>query len=473
MRIIKVIFLSLLALVLVLGTGVFIFFQTFDTDQYLPQITRKAALALGRPVSIGHLWLGLSSRGITLDAGPLIIADDQDFTTQPFVKVDMVRISFDLKSLIFQRQIHITGILLQSPQIHFIRSQEGNINARTIGQAGQQPALPTAGYAGDNTVLGNSGVSVSSGTGSPNVALKQRAVFPAVNIKSLKIRDASISFIDQSQGMPLDIWLSDINASLEGSSLLKPLRLSFDASLYSNAPNVQGSALLSLDLSKRSVQISDLSLHMDLSHLDRDQLKGISPEIPQDSPVFKNISGVVQLNLAHLGTGSSGDFETNGDIAITGVVIKDFNIINEVLSHTLGVFGNVESVIDNLLNGRLKDALGAKDTVIEKAGAQFSYHDKTVFIDNALVKTNIFEFTAQGSVGRGFNMDMQTVLHLNSDVSAALANGLDGLKFLCDDDKRITIDASLKGAYPHLKYKPNKDFRKKIKRAFIYNIPFL
>jgi hypothetical protein len=109
--------------------------------------------------------------------------------------------------------------------------------------------------------------------------------------------------------------------------------------------------------------------------------------------------------------------------------------------------------------------LGAQDTVIEKAETDFSLHDRTVFIDNFLVKTNIFEFTAKGSMDQGLNMDMQTMLYLNGDISAALVNEFDGLKYLMDDSKRIAIDASLKGVIPHLKYKPNKDFRKKGKKT--------
>ena len=206
--------------------------------------------------------------------------------------------------------------------------------------------------------------------------------------------------------MPLDIWLTNINASLNDFSLSKTFRLSFDAS-----PLV---------------------------------FKGISPGMP-DSPIFKNIRGVVQLNTGRL----------EGDIIITDGVIKNFNIIKIVLSHTLGVFGGMEGNIDKL---------GAQDTVIEKAEAEFSFHDKTVFIDDFLIKTNIFEFTAKGSVDQGLNMDMQTMLHLNGDVSAALVNEFDGLKYLMDDSKRIAIDASLKGVIPHLKYKPNKDFRKKSKK---------
>ena len=132
MKIVRIIFFTLLALSLIVCAGIFIFFKTFNTDQYLPQITQKASFALGRPVSITGVGLGFSLRGITLDAGPVTIADDPDFTTQPFIKVDRVRVSLDLRALILRREIHITDILLQSPRIHFIRSQEGNFNCSSV-----------------------------------------------------------------------------------------------------------------------------------------------------------------------------------------------------------------------------------------------------------------------------------------------------------------------------------------------------
>jgi len=474
MKIIKIIFFSFLALSLIVCTGVFIFFETFDTDQYLPQITKKASLALQRAVSIGHVGLGFSSRGITLDAWPLTIADDLGFTTQPFIKVDRVRISLDLRPLILRREIHITDILLQSPQIHFICSQEGNFNIQSFVRVGLKPAPTKQSFnskesllpakAGKTSLLKNAALGSTSRNDKnfkTNEAIgpfdTTKVIPNAINIKSITIQDASISFIDQSQGMPLDIWLSNINASLNDFSLSKPLRLSFDASLYSNDLNVHGSALVFLDLSKRSVRINDLSLHTDLSRVDIEQLKGISPAI-SDNRALSPIRGVVQLNMAHLEIGASGDFEGNGDIVITGGVIKNLNIIKTVLPPTLGAFGGMDGFIDKL---------GVNDTVIEKAEAKFSFHDKIVFIDDSLIKTNIFEFTAKGSVDQGLNTDMQTMLHLNKDVSAALINEFDGLKSLCDDSKRIAIDASLKGIFPHLKYKPNKDFRKKSKKFLI------
>ena len=84
-----------------------------------------------------------------------------------------------------------------------------------------------------------------------------------------------------------------------------------------------------------------------------------------------------------------------------------------------------------------------------------------------LIRSNVLELTAQGSLDQGFNMDMQTMFHLNQDISAALINDFDSLRFFCDDSKRITIGGSLKGVLPHLKFKPNKDFKKKSKKALI------
>jgi len=417
MKIIKIIFFTLLALSLISGTCIFIFLQIFDTDQYLPTITKKASLALGRPVSIGHLSLGLSLRGITLDAGPLTVADDTVFTAQPFILVDRARISLDLRSLVLQRKIHISNILLQSPQIHIIRSQEGNFNIRSIGQTSQ-----SAGGSVDSLALAGK---APQGESSTIVSSPARMASP-----NIEIQDAAVSFIDQNQTMPLDLWLMHINASLDDFSLSSPFQIVFGA-----APLL---------------------------------LKGISPGDP-DSPIFKNITGVVQINMSGLQMGPSSGPTASGDINLTGGVFKNFNLIKTALSHTLGVFhpglwpveagsGNMDAMIDKL---------GADDTIIDQLHARFSYHDKTLFIDDSLIKTNIFEMTAKGSIDQGLNLDMQTKLHLNTDISASLVNELDGLKYLMDDSNRIAIGGGLKGRIPHLKYKPDKDFKKKSKKAFI------
>lgn len=220
MKIIKFIFFVLLAFSLIISCGIFIFLQTFDADQYLLKITKKVSIALGRPVSLGHLAVGLSSSGITLDAGPLTIADDPDFTLEPFITVDKVRSSLDLRSLVLQRKIHITKILLQSPEIHFIRDQEGDLNVRSLGKV-LHPAVSLGG----RSIPEKTAHFVEIPSSLHSVSNDDSV--------TVVIQDASVSFIDQNQGMPLDIWLSNINASLNNFSLSNSFRFIFNASLYS------------------------------------------------------------------------------------------------------------------------------------------------------------------------------------------------------------------------------------------------
>ena len=447
-KILKIIFISFVALLLVAIMGLFVFFQTFDTDRFLPQITNKMSVILGRPITVDQVGLGLSWRGVSLDAGPIVVPDDPDFTAQAWIKADRVRIYPDIKVLILQRKISIDQIVIQSPEIHFIRNHEGKFNV----QGFYRKRLGTS-VAEAKAALG---VPVSAGGESASTPINEG---PAshVHIKSILIQDAAISYIDQSQGMPLDIWLTGINAAIAGNSFSKPFRFSFSASLYGVDPNIHGNVLLYFDANKHSLAISNLSLHADFTKLDMGRLNGISFQL-KDSPILKDITGVMQLNLVQLGVTASGDLETSGEIRITHAVIKDFNMIKAVLSRTLGVFGGLDDFINKL---------GVNDTLINKADAKFAYHDKTLFVTDATIQTNIFEFTAQGTLDQALNTDMQTILHVNPEVTAALESRLEGVKILCDSSNRITVGASLQGVIPRLKYKPNKDFRKKTKRFLI------
>jgi len=447
MSFIKNIFFLLMSLILIAAMAIFIFFQIFDTDQYLPKIINKASLVIGRPVSIGNLSLGISLRGISFDAGPLIVKDDPNFTSQPFVKIDKIRVSLDLKSLILKHQIRIKNILLESPKIHFIRNQEGRFNISSLAQ---------------RAVIIKNDMPQKVINSMPQQQNAASPIKPSPETVNIIIHDADISYIDQNPSMPLDIWLKNVNTRINNFSWVRPLRISINGSLISYASNVSASIELFENPSTHSIEISDSGLNVDFSQLDLDELKGVSPHM-MDSPFLKNISGIVQLNVGVMDLNSSGEVKVSGDLNVIHGVIKDFNIFKIVLSQTLGTFGDIEGKIENLL----KDQLATKDTMIEKARAQFSYQDKVLSIGDSLLQTDMIELKAQGSVNQGMHVDLQTTLHLNNNVSDELISKIEGLKILCDESNRITMGGALQGDYPHLKYKPNKDFRKKSKRFFL------
>lgn len=438
-----------MALGLIASTAIFILFQTFDTDQYLNRLTTKASAFLGRPVSIGQMSLGLSWNGITLDAGPVIVADDPNFTSQPFIKIDRIRVLPDIASLVLKREMRIKEILFQFPQVHFIRSEAGLLNIQSI-MASRQPSV----IGGNAPELPTDQSTINS---APAVPIK--SVIRDIPVDSIKIQEAAISYIDQSRALPLDIWLNGINLSILDFSLSKPSQIFMEASLYNNRPNVRINASLTPELSSRSAQISNLNLSVDFSKLDMEGFKSISPDMV-DNPIFSDITGMVQLKMDELNIVPAGNWAAKGEITITDGIIKDFNIIQAILSRALGFFGN----IDGLLSPSLRTIIDAKDTLIKKADAQFSFQDKILNLDDFLLQTDLFELTAKGTVDEGLNMDAQTVLHLNPDISAAMINDFGGLKSFMDDSQRMAISGELKGIIPHLKYKASKDFRKKSRK---------
>ncbi|MDE1921000.1 MAG: AsmA family protein [Candidatus Omnitrophica bacterium] len=469
MKIIRTILVSLLALMLVAATVLFIFFQTFDADQYFPRMAPKASRALGRTVVLGHMGLGLSLRGITVDAGPVTVADDPGFTTQPFIEVKRVRIGLNWWALIARRKIQITTILLQSPQIHFIINEQGDVNVHSFAQngvlsGGEEWMLRSARYRHKGQPIGESPLKRAFGLPSrPKEHLNIHSEpSPAASPISIEIRDASISLIDQNPYVPLDIWLEGVDADVKGFSFSAPFVLSFGGCFYRNAPNVHARAQMYFDALRKTFNITNLQLAADLSRLQADRLDGISPGTP-GTAVLKNITGKLGLDMGHLDFSPTAGVYADGHITVTDGVLKGFNIIKFLFSRFLGNFigGNIEALF------KRQSQLTAPDTVIQRAVVQFSYRRGTLFIDDFLAQTNIFELNAKGLLMPGWNADMQTVLHLDRNVSEGLIGEFHGLKRLEDTSQRVVINASLKGTIPHLKYKPDKDFRKESRKALM------
>jgi len=436
-NIFRIIFLTLLAFILVACMVVFIVFQVVDLDQYLPKISSQISSVLKRPVSVGHLGLGISLKGITLDAGPIVIADDPNFTQEPFMTADRVRLAVDYAYLIFKHKLRVRSLSFQSPEIHLIRSEGGKYNIQS---------LFTVVHIKDTSVKNNPTAPGHEETLPQNISspkLNSSFKESSLNLGNqenmlIEIVDGAISYIDQSQQLPLDIWIDSITGSLND----------LKASFYSSASNVHLGVIINQE---DKTKINNVKLELDLASVNKDDFKGIFPGNP-DLPFLNDLSGKVKLSMD----------QSHADLDIQGVVLTDFNVLKVVLSQVLGSFGfGVD--INHLLSG----PMDANDTLINEARAAVSYHDQKYFFDDLSLQTNFFELTAKGTLDQDSQVDMQTKLYLNTDVSNSLIDKINGLKMLADDSGRIAIPASLTGNFPHLKYKVSKDFRKKSRKMLM------
>jgi len=104
-----------------------------NVNSFRPQIEAKLSEALGRPVTVGNLSLSLFSGGVRADQ--LSIADDPKFSNAPFIKAKSLKVGVELMPLIFSKQLNVTEIVIDEPEIVLLRNQAGVWNFSSLGSS--------------------------------------------------------------------------------------------------------------------------------------------------------------------------------------------------------------------------------------------------------------------------------------------------------------------------------------------------
>ncbi len=113
-----------------------------NVDSFRPRIQAEASAALGRQVTLGKLSLSILSSAVKAD--DIAIADDPAFSTAPFVKAESLKVGVELKPLIFSKEIKVTEIVLEKPEINLIRGPNGTWNFSNIGAASKDRTSSTS-----------------------------------------------------------------------------------------------------------------------------------------------------------------------------------------------------------------------------------------------------------------------------------------------------------------------------------------
>jgi AsmA protein len=107
-----------------------------NVDSFRPDLEKKISAALNRTVHIGKLDASLLSGGAT--ASDITIEDDPAFNKGPFLKASSVKIGVQLMPLIFSKQLKVTSLTIQQPDITLLKNAAGKWNYSTIGAGTQQ-----------------------------------------------------------------------------------------------------------------------------------------------------------------------------------------------------------------------------------------------------------------------------------------------------------------------------------------------
>lgn len=311
MKILKIVFISIIALVIVLSIGAVIFIKTFDVNRFKPQIISQADKILNRRLDFQKAKLGISLRqGISLKINNLTISDDPAFGKDNFLLVKEVSLGVDLLKLIFQAKINISDIVIDSPRVVIIRNKDGSINAQSIAQTSQienKESMPVK----------------------PSAAL----AMPALLISSLEVKNGRVTYIDNLFEPPVHLEVSDLSISLTKFSLSESFPFLIEANILSSQNNIKIAGKAQIDLKRNEASISELKATSDLSKL-------LMEKFPTAFPMLKGVilpvslKGAVDITVQKITAGLKGlsPFKvdaslTNGQIQLKELVVPVKDIV--------------------------------------------------------------------------------------------------------------------------------------------------
>src|SRR2546427_3902083 len=111
-------------------------------NQFRGTIEQKASAALGRKVQVGNLSLALLHGGLA--AENLSIGDDPKFSPSPFLTAKSVDVGVEVMPLIFSRELNVTSVVIQDPQVTLLKNAAGDWNYSTLGASPAKAAKTEA-----------------------------------------------------------------------------------------------------------------------------------------------------------------------------------------------------------------------------------------------------------------------------------------------------------------------------------------
>jgi AsmA protein len=173
-----------------------------NADTFRPKVQSELSKALGRQVTLGHLSFAIFSGSLV--AGNITIADDPAFSTSPFFAAKSLHIGVNTSELLFHRQVQITDITADSPEVHLISGQNSTWNYSSLGRDSSSNSQSSK----SNLSIGELEIK----NGSVSVASLSSRSKPFVYDKV----DLTVKSVSYTTPMPFELA-----ASLPGSGTLK------------------------------------------------------------------------------------------------------------------------------------------------------------------------------------------------------------------------------------------------------------
>lgn len=178
-RILKIVGIAVAVVVVILIALPFL----INVNSFRPRIETEATQALGREVKVGNLSLSILSGSVSADN--ISIAEDPAFGKNPFVTAKSLKVGVELWPLITSKELHVTDITLEQPEITLLKTADGKWNFSNLGGTATKTAPKSVSSPSTPGNLSIGKLSVNNGkliVGNANSKAKTH-IYDQVNIK--------------------------------------------------------------------------------------------------------------------------------------------------------------------------------------------------------------------------------------------------------------------------------------------------
>jgi AsmA protein len=218
-----------------------------NVNNFRPQIEEALTSSLGRAVKVGNLSLSIFSGSVRADQ--MSIADDSKFSTAAFIQAKSLKVGVELMPLVFSKQLNVTAIVIDHPEINLLRNRDGVWNFSSLGNQAAQSA---------------------KAGGKPSSAAA------SVNVAKLDLNDGTVS-LGSVSGKRKPIVYDKVSVTVRNFSFTRAFPVTVSAGL-------PGGGKLKIDGSAGPINATDttltpVQLKVKLSKLDLAQSAVVDPEL--------------------------------------------------------------------------------------------------------------------------------------------------------------------------------------------------
>ncbi|MFI5398158.1 MAG: AsmA family protein [Candidatus Binatia bacterium] len=452
-------------------------------------ILQQARSTIGRDVAADRIALSLWG-GIGVRVDHIRVADDPQFSTSDFAQAAAVIARAKLLPLL-RGHLEVDHFDLQQPQIHLIRDASGRWNYQSIGR-------PTP----------SSGPESGDEPGATGVSPEQLPfVIGRANIEagSLSVADRSQNPVQTTTVTQVDLMVGDIGDAA-------PVHFRLAAAVRADAQNVhvQGAvgpwanpAAIPLQLDgslgpfgPQKIGIDALRLHavltpasLQVSQLDGDAFDGsfkLSGQVPlrgdsevtlkgeltkiaiaqllrlssENAPLQIQGTGSLQLNLHAAGMSpdairSSLRGQVAGDIR--DAVLKDFNLVNEVLGR-LTDLPKIGELVSRNVKPKYSRLFSEPDTRFQTLHATFQIADQRMRTDDLAIVATDYGARAAGWIDFDRETDLSGTLSMSQAFSRDVVADVREAKYLLDEREQLALPFHLRGKLGAAKPQPDTGY---------------